>query len=170
MWETLRAAGRLPLPPRFAEALDSRVQTAFDRSDWHRHCLGCVTVLHPLEVNQVYRVAKGLGQGLDLAADPIALLHALGSERRVAAVASHEVDERAYRLAIRLRLVQAQAAMPAVAPLGVDRLIGRDGVQPGAELSTLFEHLAFCVDLQEGGLENILCQRRVAQEPPQIVI
>ena len=60
--------------------------------------------------------------------------------------------------------------MPAVAPLGVDRLIGCDCVEPGAELPTLLERISFYVDLQEGGLEYVFGQRRVAQEPPQIVI
>ena len=105
---SLRTARRLHVAPRLAEALDGGVQTAFDRSDRHRHDLGCVTVFHPPEVNQVHRVAKRLGQGLHFAADPSPFFAALDGEHGVAPFARHQVDQCSYGLTAGLvRLIQA---------------------------------------------------------------
>ena len=60
--------------------------------------------------------------------------------------------------------------MAAVSPTGIDRLIGRDRVQPRTESATFLELSTLEMDLEESGLKRILSHFRIAQVPSQVTI
>ena len=63
-----------------------------------------------------------------------------------------------------LRLIKAQSAMPTIAALIVNRLVGGNRIKPRAESALRLELLAFHMDLQEGLLKHILGHGSIAEE------
>jgi hypothetical protein len=64
--------------------------------------------------------------------------------------------------------VQAYQLMPLISSLGVDRLVGGDGVEPWTEFSSLLELVALQVHLKESRLEGVFGQRRISEVAAQI--
>ena len=60
--------------------------------------------------------------------------------------------------------------MAPVSPLGIDRLIRGDRVQPGADLAARFELVALQMDLEECRLKDVLGHLGITQVMPQIAV
>src|SRR5687767_4338828 len=60
--------------------------------------------------------------------------------------------------------------MTTISPLGVDRLVGGNRIEPRTELPAFLERVALLVDLEERRLEHILGQGGVTQEPTKVII
>src|SRR6185295_1315363 len=139
------------------------------RADGNVQRLRRLAILQVLEIDQVNDITKGLRKLLDGLVQPGPPFVGVQLSRRRQLPTGQQIEQLADVFAVGTRrAVEADHAMPPAAALRVDRLVGGDRVEPGADRPSRLKLLALQVYLEERRLKGILCHFRVAQVPPQV--
>ncbi len=135
------------------------MDTALDRSDRNAQHIGGFAVLEPLEVNELNHALQRVTQAGNGFANPVPFLASACYLQRILDVTDELIGPGAGTIApfTARRSIEADHPISLQSPLHIDRLVGRDRIQPRSESAGTVELVTLQMHLQERALKGIFC-------------